>query len=171
MKLRYFAYAIVLILLLLIQSTWIASLVQWGSQPALYLLFLLWIGYHEGRQPAQIIGFVTGLAMDLVLGTPLGLSAFVFTLLGFLAGSAKGKVVFDTIFYPIVLGALVVVYKNAMYAILMSLFQILSSPRHSTGGHWALELALTCLSAPVFFSLANLLRRRFVRTYGGFQGG
>ncbi len=171
MKLRYFVYFIVIVLLLTIQATWVAQVFQWGSQPSLYLVFLLWIGYQEGKQPAQILGFLSGIVIDLLIGIPLGVSSFVLALFGYFAGIAKGRFFYDSIFYPIVISALAVLYKQMMYMLVFGMFQIKMSASTFFSGHWVLELSLTSILSPIVFSLASLVKSRFVRSYGGFTGG
>jgi rod shape-determining protein MreD len=43
-------------------------------------------GFHAGAERGAVIGFATGLAVDLLLTTPLGLTALVFTGVGYVSG-------------------------------------------------------------------------------------
>jgi rod shape-determining protein MreD len=171
MKLRYAVYFLILFIIFLIQSAWIARLLQWGSQPAIYLIFLLWLGYQEGRQPTQIIGFLSGFFLDLLMGLPIGISSFVLTLFGFLAGTAKGRFIYDNLFYPMVLAFLSVIYKYLLYHVLFFIFQLEQRNNIIFSGHLVLELFFTSLVAPFIFILATSIKNRFVKSYGGFQGG
>ena len=47
-------------------------------------------GFVAGPERGAIVGFAAGLAIDLVLPTPLGLSALVYTVMGYAAGRVSG---------------------------------------------------------------------------------
>lgn len=171
MKLRYIVYFVIIVMLLSIQATWISHFLQWGSQPSLYLVFLLWIGYQEGQQPTQLLGFFSGLVLDILIGIPLGVSSFILALFGYLAGTAKGRFFYDSFFYPMFISALAIFYKHLMYLFMFNIFQIKMSAAMMFDGHWVLELSLTSILAPLVFSLATKVKNRFVKSYGGFQSG
>ncbi|MBN2279420.1 MAG: rod shape-determining protein MreD [Candidatus Marinimicrobia bacterium] len=61
-------------------------------RPDFLLILVLYIGQKEGKIFGQLAGFIIGLTMDLIgMSTFLGLSAFVMTLSGFLAGFFKNQ--------------------------------------------------------------------------------
>ena len=61
-------------------------------RPDFLLIFIIFIGQREGKIFGQISGFSFGLLIDLLgMGTFLGLSIFVKTLAGFLAGYLKNQ--------------------------------------------------------------------------------
>lgn len=64
-----------------------------GARPDLMLLITVVGGFVAGAERGAVIGFVSGLAFDLVLSTPLGLTALVFTLVGYSVGAATASVV------------------------------------------------------------------------------
>jgi rod shape-determining protein MreD len=57
-----------------------------GARGMILLLLAIAGGIALGPERGAIVGFVSGLAFDLLITTPLGLSAFVFSVVGWVAG-------------------------------------------------------------------------------------
>ncbi len=79
--------------LLLLQSTVMLSVRIDGVHPDLLWLLPITAGLLDGPQTGAVVGFGTGLAFDLVLPTPFGLSALVGSIVGFSVGMAAGTMV------------------------------------------------------------------------------
>jgi rod shape-determining protein MreD len=60
-----------------------------GAHPDLLLLLPIAFGFVGGSERGAAMGFVTGLLADLFVGTPFGLSALVYTLVGFGVGMTE----------------------------------------------------------------------------------
>lgn len=63
-----------------------------GAQPDVMVLLAIAAGFVAGPEKGAVVGFSAGLAFDVVLATPFGLSAFVYTLVGYAVGVAAGSV-------------------------------------------------------------------------------
>jgi rod shape-determining protein MreD len=79
--------AFVIFVVLMVQSTIMLSLRIGGAHPDLLWLLPITAALLDGPETGAIVGFWAGLAFDLVLPTPFGLSALVGCLLGFATGS------------------------------------------------------------------------------------
>jgi rod shape-determining protein MreD len=79
--------ALVIILLLIVQSTVVIPLRIGGVHPDLVWLLPITAALVDGPETGAIVGFWSGLAFDLLLPTPLGLSALVGCLLGYATGA------------------------------------------------------------------------------------
>jgi rod shape-determining protein MreD len=79
--------ALVIVVVLMVQTTVIVGLRVGGVHPDLLWLLPITAALIDGPETGAIVGFWSGIAFDLVLPTPLGLSALVGTLLGFAVGS------------------------------------------------------------------------------------
>lgn len=66
-----------------------------GVHPNLMLLLPIAAGVAGGPADGAIVGFVSGMAADLLLPTPFGLSALVGCLVGFVVGYAAGATTRD----------------------------------------------------------------------------
>ena len=83
-----FRVPLVLITCLLLHTTVLAGIRVGGVMPDLMLLVAVAAGITGGPDRGAGIGFASGMALDLFLSSPLGLSALVFTLVGYGMGAA-----------------------------------------------------------------------------------
>jgi rod shape-determining protein MreD len=74
------------VLALVIQVAVLDQIVAWGAHPDLLVIFPAAAGLLQGPQRGAIVGFVAGVAADLVVQLPFGLSPLTFVLAGFAAG-------------------------------------------------------------------------------------
>ena len=79
--------AFVVFVVLMTQTTVMVGLRIGGVHPDLLWLLPITAALVDGPETGAIVGFWSGLAFDLVLPTPLGLSALVGTVLGFTVGT------------------------------------------------------------------------------------
>lgn len=84
----------------LLVLTALVLLVQWtigldiriaGAHPDFLVLLPIAAGMAAGPSEAAIVGFVAGMAADLLVPTPFGLSALVWCLVGFGVGAVTGS--------------------------------------------------------------------------------
>lgn len=83
---RIFRLALVLFGFLLVQATLGLDIRVGGVHPDLVLLLPIAAALCAGPEAGALVGFASGLAADLLLPTPFGLSALVGCLLGFAVG-------------------------------------------------------------------------------------
>ncbi|MEY4373057.1 MAG: hypothetical protein RL219_1826 [Actinomycetota bacterium] len=76
----------VALVILAIQTTLCAEMKPFGETVDLMLLGVAATGVVGGSQSGALAGFVFGIAFDLVLVTPFGMSPLVYGLVGFAAG-------------------------------------------------------------------------------------
>jgi len=83
-----FRVPLVLVTCLLLHTTVLADLRVLDVMPDLMLLVAVAAGITGGADRGAAVGFASGLALDLFLRSPFGLSALVFTLVGYGMGAA-----------------------------------------------------------------------------------
>lgn len=83
-----FRVPLVLVTCLLLHTTVLADLRVLDVMPDLMLLVAVAAGITGGADRGATVGFASGLALDLFLRGPFGLSALVFTLVGYGMGAA-----------------------------------------------------------------------------------
>lgn len=83
---HYARYAVIVIVLLVIQATIVPFISLAGVTPDVLLIFVVVVALREGQIPGTITGFVVGLTSDIVAGDFLGLGALTKTIAGFTAG-------------------------------------------------------------------------------------
>ena len=81
--------ATVVALVVLLQVALVSQLRVGKVSPDIALLLAVATGVANGPDRGAIVGFVVGLSYDLFLGTPFGLSALIYTLVAYAAGSVQ----------------------------------------------------------------------------------
>lgn len=76
-----------------------------GSKPELLLLLTIALAMSEGPSFGATAGFVLGMATDVFLGLPRGISALVFTAVGYGTGRARAQMSAPTAWLPIAMVA------------------------------------------------------------------
>jgi rod shape-determining protein MreD len=76
------------LLLFVLRHAVFVDFTVFGVHPELLLLFAICCGLAGGPNYGVVAGFISGLASDAFLTSPLGLSAFAFAVAGYIAGIA-----------------------------------------------------------------------------------
>jgi len=85
--------SLVILITLILQVCLLARFSFDGAKPDIMILLAIAAGFVAGPEKGATIGFASGLAFDVVLTTPFGLSAFVYTLVGYGVGALGASVV------------------------------------------------------------------------------
>ncbi|HVL28711.1 MAG TPA: rod shape-determining protein MreD [Acidimicrobiales bacterium] len=96
-----FRLPVALLLCLLLHTTLLAEVRVAGVMPDIMLLVAVAAGLVAGPSYGAVAGFASGLLSDLLLPTPLGLSALVFTLIGYAVGLAKAGLLRESPAFPV----------------------------------------------------------------------
>ena len=83
---RYLRYGIFTVILLVFQTTFVPFASISNIVPDLLLIWIIFVAIKLGQIPATVAGFAIGLAIDLISGHFIGLSALSKTVAGFFAG-------------------------------------------------------------------------------------
>jgi rod shape-determining protein MreD len=149
----------------IMQSTILSRLTVYiHAVPDLALCILVYSAYVNGFMPGYITGFFSGLLLDFFSAAPLGLNAFVRTLLGGICGFIKDTFYLDIIFLPMALCAGATILKALIFSLLHLLFPesipsyLSSHILQSSNLTFLFELGMNTLSAPLLFGLLKLLK-------------
>jgi rod shape-determining protein MreD len=85
---RYIRLVLMGLLFLSLQTTIFNEMRPFGVSMEVMLLLAAATGLAKGSETGAIAGFIVGLLYDMVLTTPLGLCAVVFSVVAYLAGLA-----------------------------------------------------------------------------------
>lgn len=99
---RAVRFSLVLVLGLAVQTTWLSDLRPFGVPGDLLLLLAIAGGMASGPVRGAVVGFAAGMAMDLVLLTPLGLSALTYLAVGYAVGTVHDGVLRSAPWIPVV---------------------------------------------------------------------
>ncbi|MFM8529958.1 MAG: rod shape-determining protein MreD [Ilumatobacteraceae bacterium] len=86
----WFRLILLALVLLSVQTTLFAEMRPFGETIDLMLLAAAATGVIGGSQFGALAGFILGVAFDLVLVSPFGMSPLVYGIVGFLAGYTTG---------------------------------------------------------------------------------
>jgi len=112
---------IMLIGALLLQTTVLARMRVFGVMPDFMLLVAISGGITAGATRGAALGFASGMLIDLFLSTPLGLSALVFTLVGYGVGVANTGVLRSAWYIPVLTAGAASVAGVVLYALVGSM--------------------------------------------------
>ena len=108
---------LMLVTALLVQTTVLSRMRFWGVMPDFMLLIAVAGGITAGPTRGAALGFTSGMLIDLFLPTPLGLSALVFTLVGYGVGVANTGVLRSAWYIPVLTAAAASVGGVVLYAL------------------------------------------------------
>jgi rod shape-determining protein MreD len=153
---RVLALAAVIVTAILLQSTVFSQLRLLGVRPELLYLVTILIALQEGPNEGAIVGFTCGLAQDMLLDQPMGITALTLTLLGYAVGMARQYIVSPSPLVPTIVVAISTALGVAFYEIVTFLLG-----QFEAGFTYAVKVALlTALYNAVLTPiLAPLLRR------------
>jgi rod shape-determining protein MreD len=113
---------LVVFLVLVVQSTVMLSIRIGGVHPDLFWLLPITAALLAGPETGALIGFWSGLAFDLVLPTPFGLSALVGCILGYSMGTATAAVDERAVWLKPVAALVGSVAADMLFAVLGAVF-------------------------------------------------
>jgi rod shape-determining protein MreD len=109
--------ALVVVVALMLQVAVMPWLTVAGAQVDLMVLVAVAAGLVGGPERGARVGFVSGLAWDLIVDGPLGLSALAYCLAGYFVGSVQRSVVGPTWWAPLPGAALAAGGATVFYAV------------------------------------------------------
>jgi rod shape-determining protein MreD len=89
---RAIRLVLLLIAVVLVQTAVLPHLRIAGVAPEVGLVATVAVAFVAGPEAGAVFGFAAGLALDLFLSTPLGLSAFAWSITGYVIGVVEGAV-------------------------------------------------------------------------------
>lgn len=108
---------LVLVLFLTVQTTWLAEIAPFGVPGDLMLLLAIAMGMVAGPIRGATAGFVAGLALDLFVLTPLGLTAFTYMVVGYVVGTVLQGVLRNAVWIPPVAAFLASIAGVSLYVV------------------------------------------------------
>ncbi len=126
-----------------------------GVMPDAMLLLAVAAGLTSGPSGGSAVGFLSGMAVDLFLDTPFGLSALVFTLVGFAMGALGTAILRATWWIPVVAALVGSAAGEVLFALAGAMV-----------GEAGMVTARLALIAPVVGALNAVLAPVAVRTTG-----
>ena len=111
---------IMMVVALLLQTTVLVRMRLFGVMPDFMLLIGIAAGITAGPIRGATLGFAAGMLIDLFLPTPLGLSALVFTLVGYGVGVANTGVLRSAWYIPVLTAGAASAAGEVLFAVVGS---------------------------------------------------
>jgi len=146
--------ALLVLAALLLQVGVVADLRLFDAAGDLLLVLVIAIALVEGPDRGATWGFVAGIAYDLLLDTPFGLTALVYALVGFLVGAVGVAMVRPAGWWPVVIAAVAGFLATFAYAVVGNLVGI----GEPLGGVPAVALVVAGWSAVLVLPVMRLAR-------------
>jgi rod shape-determining protein MreD len=112
-----FRLPLLLVVALVLHMTLFAQLRIFGVMPDLMLLIAIAAGLAGGPTYGAVMGFVAGMLSDVLLPTPMGLSALVFTFVGYIVGVTKGGLLKAAWWFPVLVASVASAAGVALFAL------------------------------------------------------
>lgn len=146
----------------LFEAAILSNLVFMPAVPDLVLLVVVYVSFMNTSMVGSTVGFISGLLLDFLSASPVGLNAFTKSVTGFVAGKISGSFNLNKVFIPALMGFSATVLKALLTWILTLFFGSEILVYKLTGMTLWLEILLNTLCAPVVFALLGLFPSIFI---------
>ena len=119
---RIITHALIIIVCFLLQSTVFRTFSIGDISPNLMIIVATAFGFMRGRKEGMLVGFFSGLIVDLASGGILGFYALLYTIVGYLNGYFASSFFPDDLKLPVLLMALSDFICNIAIYVVMFLF-------------------------------------------------
>lgn len=130
---------------LLVQVAVLTRLRPFGVVPDLMLLVAVAGGITGGPARGAVIGFASGMAIDIFLETPLGLSALVFCLVGYTVGAVETGILRATWWIPVATALVACMAGEALFAVAA---QLVGRP-HQLTAHLGIVVTIVGITSAI----------------------
>ena len=141
---------------LIIETALLSNISFLPVVPDLALLILLYVSFYNGSISGEVNGFFSGLILDFLSISPLGLNSLLRTIIGFIVGCFKDFINVDTVFFPAVLAAIATFMKALLLVIVSFFFGGKIAVYHFTESIFWIELCMNTVLAPMMFAFLRL---------------
>ena len=131
-----------------------------GSKPELLLLMVVALAMAEGAMFGTVAGFVMGLATDLVMGLPQGLTALTYTVAGYVVGRLRSTFQTPVAWLPMAMVGITTFGALLFYGLFALVLGESGLPPLRILRHSALAAAYNGLLTPFLFPLVRGLASR-----------
>ncbi len=166
MLLTYIADILILMLVSLLESTWLSSFYILGARPDFSLIVLAYISFHNISAQGVVAGFASGLIIDGISLAPWGYTSFIRTVIAWIYSVFSGKLIIDRIFLPMLMGFIATLLKIILMLLMFFIFKKPSSLNLVVNMKTLSELGLNTVLAPILFLILSLLKRLLVFNSG-----
>lgn len=149
----------IVVLMIILQSTWLDYIAIRSVVPDLALLGIVYIAFKSPGLQGQSVGFAAGLLQDGISAGPLGLNAFIKVAVAWLANLLSGKFYIDKLLMPALFGLVATIVKALYLLFLSMIFSGKIVSYDFFGSVLWIEAAYNAVAAPILFMLLGTIDR------------
>ncbi len=132
-----------------------------GVTPDFLLIMISIAAFILGPNAGQIIGFITGFIVDIIPPVGLlGISAFTYTIIGYMVGIVGKKVYGNSVLLTVILLFIVTLIKALILSMLAAIFIQPKFFGYFVQGRVFLEAILNSVITPVLFIIITGIERK-----------
>ena len=124
----------------------------------LALICVLYFSFLNGKNYGQVSGFLSGLLLDFLSGSPLGFNCLYRTVIGYLSGVFRRTINSSGFIVPSVIGLLATILKVFLIWLISLFFKSIKIYNIFTFS-FLFELVMNVLLTPLMFKFLNSFRR------------
>jgi rod shape-determining protein MreD len=144
---------------MLIETAILANITYIPAVPDIMLIAVMYLALKNGALIGETTGFISGLLIDFISASPLGLNCLVRTIAGYLCGLFSRTLNSTGILIPAVLGFCITIIKVFILNIVAFFFPQGSILMYNFFSiQFVAELGLNTIIAPILFALFSLFK-------------
>ena len=149
----YFSSFLILVVFVLVETALLSNIFFLPAMPDFLLLCVLYFAIRNGKVAGELTGFVSGLLLDFLSGSPFGLNCLVRTVIGFLCGYFHRMMNYESFFVNFIAGFCATIAKAILIYVVSLLFPNYVNSYNIFSSVFALELGMNTLLCPLVIKL------------------
>ena len=148
-----FVYFVITLALYILSSVFFKTL----TLPDFGFIVLVFFSIYLGPVYGAVLGFLSGLSLDILSISPLGFHSAIILSIGYIYGKIKGKIFVDPIIVPIVIIAVSLFLKTFFGYLVLLLVNDQQMVGFFYSNYWR-KFFFSCISAPFIYLILRSFR-------------
>ena len=149
---------LILLCSVIVETSILSNISFIPAVPDLALICVLYFSFLNGKNYGQVSGFLSGLLLDFLSGSPLGFNCLYRTVIGYLSGVFRRTINSSGFIVPSVIGLLATILKVFLIWLISLFFKSIKIYNIFTVS-FLFELVMNVLLTPLMFKFLNSFRR------------
>lgn len=149
---------LILLCSVIVETSILSNISFLPAVPDLALICVLYFSFLNGKNYGQVSGFLSGLLLDFLSGSPLGFNCLYRTVIGYLSGVFRRTINSSGFIVPSVIGLLATILKVFLIWLISLFFKSIKIYNIFTFS-FLFELVMNVVLTPLMFKFLNSFRR------------
>ena len=149
---------LILLCSVIVETSILSNISFLPAVPDLALICVLYFSFLNGKNYGQVSGFLSGLLLDFLSGSPLGFNCLYRTVIGYLSGVFRRTINSSGFIVPSLIGLLATILKVFLIWLISLFFKSIKIYNIFTFS-FLFELVTNVLLTPLMFKFLNSFRR------------